>query len=264
MIEIVGVVVKSKECPQGLKPCPYRWVMSELKFRPSKEHVRRRGERPADEALGAKTRLRPCLGELRGRRSWPAATGCGRSAISAMLAVSTLFAMAMVFTPRLHAQQAAAPQGAQQAAQPVTQLTPDQAERAKSLGKRVKCMCGGCDDAAGTCTHSGGAFAGPCDTAKAELKEIDARVARGDSDDLILQSFVQEYGPTVLIEPPKSGFNWLAWIMPVAFPLVALFLVWQVVRRWHRRAALAPASGPPLPAELLERARQEADKESDE
>ncbi len=157
-----------------------------------------------------------------------------------------------------------APNAAPPDAQANVQLTPGQAARAKSLGKRVKCMCGGCDDAAGMCTHSGGAFAGPCDTAKAELKEIDARVARGDSDSLILQSFVQEYGPTVLIEPPKAGFDWLAWIMPVLFPIVALFLVWQVVRKWHRRAALAPASGPPISAEMMARARREADKESDE
>ncbi len=157
-----------------------------------------------------------------------------------------------------------APNAAPPEAQATVQLTAEQAARAKSLGKRVKCMCGGCDDAAGMCTHSGGAFAGPCDTAKAELKEIDARVARGDSDSLILQSFVQEYGPTVLIEPPKAGFDWLAWIMPVLFPIVALFLVWHVVRKWHRRAALAPASGPPISAEMMGRARREADKESDE
>jgi cytochrome c-type biogenesis protein CcmH/NrfF len=144
------------------------------------------------------------------------------------------------------------------------ELHAQQTDRAKALGKRVKCMCGGCNDTAGTCNHSGGAFAGPCDTAKAELKEIDARVARGDSDDLILQSFVQEYGPGVLIEPPKSGFNWVGWITPVAVPIVAFFLVWQVVRRWHRRAALAPASGPPISPDMLERARHEADKESDE
>jgi cytochrome c-type biogenesis protein CcmH len=185
-----------------------------------------------------------------------------------------LAALGLGLAPGLRAQgsQAAAQQESQQLApnaappdsQLAVQLTPEQAARAKSLGKRVKCMCGGCDDAAGMCTHSGGAFAGPCDTAKAELKEIDARVARGDSDSLILQSFVQEYGPTVLIEPPKAGFDWLAWIMPVLFPFAALLLVWQVVRKWHRRAALAPASGPPLSAEMMERARREADKESDE
>jgi cytochrome c-type biogenesis protein CcmH len=196
----------------------------------------------------------------------------GRKSRALVLALALTAALACAATLPAQVNSQAAQQESQQLAPnatppdatPTVQLTPDQAARAKSLGKRVKCMCGGCDDAAGMCTHSGGAFAGPCDTAKAELKEIDARVARGDSDSLILQSFVQEYGPTVLIEPPKAGFDWLAWIMPVAFPIVALFLVWYVVRKWHRRAALAPASGPPIPADIMERARRESDGESDE
>jgi cytochrome c-type biogenesis protein CcmH len=186
-------------------------------------------------------------------------------------ALSAAFGLIVASTARAQGTQAAqqesqqlAPNAAPPDTQLAVQLNSEQTARAKSLGKRIKCMCGGCDDAAGMCTHSGGAFAGPCDTAKAELKEIDARVARGDSDSLILQSFVQEYGPTVLLEPPKAGFDWLAWIMPVAFPVVALLLVVLVVWRWHQRAALAPASGPPLSAEMMERARREADKESDE
>ena len=206
--------------------------------------------------------------------SYKARRVCSRRLTSFPFAVALALTAALGSAITLRAQvdsqaaqqesQRLAPNAAPPDATQAVQLTPEQAARAKSLGKRVKCMCGGCDDAAGMCTHSGGAFAGPCDTAKAELKEIDQRVARGDSDSLILQSFVQEYGPTVLIEPPKSGFDWLAWIMPVAFPIVALFLVWQVARKWHRRAALAPAAGPPLPPELLERARCEADKEFDE
>jgi cytochrome c-type biogenesis protein CcmH/NrfF len=143
-------------------------------------------------------------------------------------------------------------------------LRAQQSARGKELGKRVKCMCGGCDDAAGLCTHSGGAFAGPCDIAKAELKEVDAGIARGDSDDLILQSFVQEYGPTVLVEPPKSGFNWLAWIMPVVLPIVAALLVWETVRKWRQRAVLSPAGSSAVPPDLLDRARREAHKEADE
>jgi cytochrome c-type biogenesis protein CcmH/NrfF len=145
-------------------------------------------------------------------------------------------------------------------------LTPDQAERAHALSLRLKCMCGGCDDTVGTCNHSGGAFAGPCETAQAEMKEIDQRIARGESDGLILQDFVQEYGPSVLVTPPAKGFNWLVWIMPVVLPLVAVLLVWQVVRRWRRRAEVQPvaASGPPVSAELLERARRESEKDSDE
>jgi cytochrome c-type biogenesis protein CcmH/NrfF len=140
----------------------------------------------------------------------------------------------------------------------------DNTERAKTLSKKVMCMCGGCGDTAGTCNHTGGAFSGPCDTAKAMQKEVADRVNRGDSDDLILQSFVQEYGPTVLPDPPKKGFTWLVWIAPIIAPLIALYLILEVVRRWRRRQILAPASGPPISADLLDRARREADKETDE
>jgi cytochrome c-type biogenesis protein CcmH/NrfF len=135
----------------------------------------------------------------------------------------------------------------------------DDSARAKALSKKVMCMCGGCNDTAGTCNHTGGAFSGPCDTAKAMQKEVSQRVDRGDSDDLILQSFVQEYGPTVLPDPPKKGFTSLVWIAPVVAPLI-----WEVVRRWRRRVALAPAGGPAIPAELLDRARKEASRHSDE
>ncbi len=140
----------------------------------------------------------------------------------------------------------------------------DDSPRAKALSKKVMCMCGGCNDTAGTCNHTGGAFSGPCDTAKAMHKEVAQRVDRGDSDDLILQSFVQEYGPTVLPDPPKKGFTWLVWIAPVIAPLIALFLISEVVRRWRRRVALAAAGGPSISPELLDRARRESGRESDE
>jgi cytochrome c-type biogenesis protein CcmH/NrfF len=147
--------------------------------------------------------------------------------------------------------------------QPIQAQT-QQATHAKVLGQRLKCMCGGCGDTASSCNHTGGAFSGPCDTAKGMLKEASDRIATGSSDDLVLQSFVQEYGPTVLIEPPKAGFNLLAWIMPVAFPILALIAVWAVVRRWRHRAILAPATGVGISPELLARAHREAEKDSDE
>lgn len=135
---------------------------------------------------------------------------------------------------------------------------------AKALGSHLKCMCGGCNDTISTCNHSGGAFAGPCDVAKTMLKELDARINRGESDDLILQDFVQEYGPTVLIEPPKKGFDSLAWVMPIALPIGAFVMVWLMVRRWRSRAVLAAVSGPPVSPEQLARARRELDKASHE
>lgn len=146
------------------------------------------------------------------------------------------------------------------------QETAAQSARAKELGKRVKCMCGGCNDAAGSCYHSGGTFSGPCPMALDMLKKVDAHVASGESDDAILKSFVQEYGPTVLIEPPKSGFNLTAWIMPILAPLVALFAVWEAVRKWRQRGAQAPVASAgrdtvQVSPELLERVEREAGRD---
>jgi cytochrome c-type biogenesis protein CcmH len=148
-------------------------------------------------------------------------------------------------------------------AQQTPGLTPDQAARAKAISLKLRCMCGGCNDTVGTCNHTGGSFSGPCDTAKAMRKEIDQRIARGESDDLILGDFVQEYGSEVLVTPPAKGFNWLMWIAPIVLPILAFVLVWEVVRRWRRHAILLP-EGPAISPELLARARHEASEESHE
>jgi cytochrome c-type biogenesis protein CcmH len=133
--------------------------------------------------------------------------------------------------------------------------------RAKALSMRVKCMCGGCNDPAGGCYHSGGAFSGPCASALAMIKEINQKIAKGEPDDAILKDFVAEYGSTVLVDPPKSGFNLTAWIMPVLVPLVAVFAVWEVLRQWRRRARQNPAPAPNVPPDVLARVRHEAEKE---
>src|SRR5271166_4386571 len=149
-----------------------------------------------------------------------------------------------------------------QSSAPAHQAAPQNA-RAKKLGNQVKCMCGGCNDAAGSCYHSGGTFSGPCPMALDMLKKVDAHVANNDSDSATLNAFVQEYGPLVLIEPPKSGFNLTAWIMPIAVPLIAFFAVWEVVRRWRHRAAPTPTAvpgAPAVPQDLLDRVQREAHK----
>jgi hypothetical protein len=131
---------------------------------------------------------------------------------------------------------------------------------AKEVGKRVMCMCGGCEDSAALCSHPGGSFSGPCETARAMQKDLDDRVAKNESDDAILAAYVTQYGPTVLVEPPKKGFDLLAWIMPVLMPIIALVLVWFVVRNWRKKSRLAPAGGPAIGAEFLARAQRESGK----
>lgn len=135
-------------------------------------------------------------------------------------------------------------------------------ERAKSLNDRIMCMCGGCSEAAGKCNHMGGTFAGPCATAQKEMKEVAARISSGQSDDLILQSFVQEYGPTVLISPPAAGFDLWAWLMPIIVTISGFAVAGFVLMRWKRRVAVAPA--PRVSSDLLARAQQDLSAHNDD
>jgi Cytochrome C biogenesis protein len=137
------------------------------------------------------------------------------------------------------------------------------------LGMKVKCMCGGCNDSAGGCYHVGGAFSGPCGTALAMLKKIDERIAKGDSDDLIVQSFVQEYGQAVLTEPPHSGFGRVAWWIPALALIGGFALVLSVISRWRKQLTPEPAlaeadSAPPISSELLDRARAQAARDTED
>lgn len=142
-------------------------------------------------------------------------------------------------------------------------------DHAHQLGMKVKCMCGGCNDSAGGCYHVGGAFSGPCDTALGMLKKIDERIAQGNSDDLIVQSFVQEYGQAVLTEPPHSGFGRVAWWIPAVALIGGFALVLSVISRWRNRPPTGPAlatagNAPPVSSELLERARAQAARDTED
>jgi|SRR6266478_2319495 len=144
-----------------------------------------------------------------------------------------------------------------------------QVDRTHQVGKKVKCMCGGCNDTAATCYHVGGAFSGPCGTAKSMLKKIEQQVARGDSDDLILQSFVQELGQVALIEPPHSGIGRVAWAMPVSYLVAGGILVVFVINRWRKRPApgaltAGATSAAGISPERLEHARQRVAQETED
>jgi len=144
-----------------------------------------------------------------------------------------------------------------------------QPDHKHQLGMKVKCMCGGCNDSAGGCYHVGGAFSGPCGTALGMLKKIEERIAQGNSDDLIVQSFVQEYGQAVLTEPPHSGFGRVAWWIPALALIGGFALVLSIISRWRRQLGPEPAlaaagSAPPISRELLDRARAQAARDTED
>ena len=64
------------------------------------------------------------------------------------------------------------------------------------------------------------------------------KLAQGESRNEILQFFVDRYGPGVLAEPPKSGFNLLIWVIPPMALLlgsVILTMTVRAMRREHHR-----------------------------
>src|SRR5215831_17891334 len=121
-------------------------------------------------------------------------------------------------------------------------LLADQSDRTHQIGAKLKCMCNGCEQSAARCYHVGGAYSGPCGTAKTMLREIDTHIAAGKGDQQILDAMIQEYGPMAYVEPPKAGFGLVAWLMPVLFLLGGLALVLVVMKRWTKRSAVAAAA----------------------
>jgi hypothetical protein len=137
--------------------------------------------------------------------------------------------------------------------------------RAKDVGMHLKCMCKGCDMTAGGCAHPGGAFSGPCETAKGELQQVDELLNKGMSEQQIIDAFVAQYGTVVYVEPPKHGFGLVAWLMPIVYSIVGLALVIFIVRKWYfNRPATQFASGSSAPNEALERARAQAARETED
>jgi len=97
------------------------------------------------------------------------------------------------------------------------------------------------------------------------LKELNQSLSRGNSEDAITQMFVQEFGTKVYAEPPKSGFSLVAWALPSIYLFVGTGVVIFVISRWRKRPVqqAASASGVPgISAEMLERARAQASRET--
>jgi cytochrome c-type biogenesis protein CcmH len=75
---------------------------------------------------------------------------------------------------------------------------------------------------------------------------IRARIAEGMTKEQIKAALVEEYGPDVLAEPERRGFDLSAWLVPGALALCAAGGVALLARRWRRSGAAEPAAGPEL------------------
>jgi cytochrome c-type biogenesis protein CcmH len=110
-----------------------------------------------------------------------------------------------------------------------------------------------------------------CPTCKTTLDQSDAPVARrmkayirerlaaGASAQQVKDELVAQFGRGVLAEPPKRGFDLLAWVLPLAGVALGAVLVGALAWSWSRgRDGPHPAADePPLDPELDRRVDEE-------
>ena len=55
---------------------------------------------------------------------------------------------------------------------------------------------------------------------------IEIKLAEGEDPASIRDYFLEQYGPQVLGVPPRRGFNWLAWILPLVAVAAGGVFLW--------------------------------------
>ena len=118
---------------------------------------------------------------------------------------------------------------------------------------RIICVCG-CNQMLLECNHVG------CTYSDKMRQELSAAVQNESNDDAILQSFVREYGTTVLAAPRARGFDRVAWIMPFAVFFGATFGAAIVIRKWKERQ---PAPATPANSAAFDPYREQARRETE-
>ena len=67
------------------------------------------------------------------------------------------------------------------------------------------------------------------------------RIRAGDSKSEIERRLVDDFGPAILAQPPKHGFDLLAWVLPIAGLFGGALVVGIAAWRWSRRHDPEPA-----------------------
>lgn len=94
------------------------------------------------------------------------------------------------------------------------------------VSNKFVCTCGCGNMLIGDCS---------CEKANQMKKVIGAKIDSGYSEEQISDELVSIYGLAILAEPPKKGFNLMAWIMPFAGVVAAGGLIFYSVRIWTDR-----------------------------
>ena len=110
-----------------------------------------------------------------------------------------------------------------------------------------------------------------CPTCKTTLDQSDSPIARrmkqmirtrlaeGATENQIKAELVAQFGPAVVAEPPKSGFDLLAWLVPIGILAAGAVGVGAIAWGWSRRH-VEEAPGEPLDPDLERRLEAELEQ----
>ncbi|GAB1470570.1 hypothetical protein MASR2M66_14480 [Chloroflexota bacterium] len=68
-------------------------------------------------------------------------------------------------------------------------------------------------------------------------------LAEGKTEAEIKQYFVDNYGARVLSEPPRTGFNWLVYIVPPILILAGAFMLLRSFKEWSKPKSVEAGTG---------------------
>jgi cytochrome c-type biogenesis protein CcmH len=72
---------------------------------------------------------------------------------------------------------------------------------------------------------------------------IRLQLSQGMTEEEIKQYFVENYGARVLAEPPRTGLNWLVYILPPALILAGAFILFRSFREWSKPRTAEAGAG---------------------
>lgn len=67
--------------------------------------------------------------------------------------------------------------------------------------------------------------------------QVKQQMGEGKDKEQILDFFVERYGPWILREPPKDGFNAIAWAVPILMLFLGPLIVWAGV--WRKKLTVS-------------------------
>jgi len=102
-----------------------------------------------------------------------------------------------------------------------------------------------------------------CGRAEELRVSLASDASSGKSGDEIVAAYVARHGQKILVSPPASGFNLVAWMGPAVGLLGAAVLIVLTIRRWRRASAALPAQSAPASSDddaaYLARLRREVE-----